>query len=57
MTVEVEFNTLQFFSGIEQRGVKNIFCRNRFAVFINERARFCDRKSVSLTGTKDLKPD
>ena len=50
--MELEFNTLQFFSGIEQRGVKNNFCRNRFAVFINERARFCDRKSVSLTGTK-----
>ena len=34
MTVELEFNTLQSFSGIEQRGVKNNFLKKMYLLII-----------------------
>ena len=45
VTVELELNILQFFSGIEQQG----------NIMPDEQARFCDRKAVSLNGTKICK--
>ena len=48
--VELKFNILQSFSGIEQRRSISNFCLTRW--FIDERARYCHRKAVSSNGTK-----
>ena len=50
MTVELEFNTLQSFSGIEQQGVKNkLFLKNILLIITLNNYTYNTTKKTTLT--------